>query len=79
MWKEFGETALNVSIMSISLTISAPTISSFVQFLPEKCYIPAHVQMLRYLLTYFDRIRRPNRGEIYSSSSLSSSASLSSS
>ena len=30
----------------------APTISSFVQFLPETCYIPAHVQMLRYLLTY---------------------------
>ena len=34
----------------------ATTISSFVQFLPETCYILAHVQMLRYLLTYDKRV-----------------------
>ena len=28
------------------------TISSFVQFLPETCYMLAHVQMLRYLFIY---------------------------
>ena len=31
---------------------SAPMISSFMQFLSGTCYILAHVQMLRYLLTY---------------------------
>ena len=35
------------------LLLSVPTISSSVQFLSRTCYIPAHVQMLRYLLTYF--------------------------
>ena len=36
----------------IARSSAAPTISSYEKFLPEACYIPAHVQMLRYLLSH---------------------------